>query len=275
MSNSGIGLAVIAYLHGCAKDEPQKVSFQILQKMRNFLIVFQITEQTKVVIKITDLLLNTIDILLDLQVGDTSRLEHIKKMILENKQLYASDQQYVQSLATSYNIGDQKKIDVTEQIKLINCRTCSSSIPESAKYCTLCGSRQNKDNQSIVKKLNSLTFVPKPKSYQSLAIIGALTAMIPVLFIVARLDPLLAAIEFDTGRDLSEIAGLFIALGIISSTLSIFAVIVTFVIKNPKKVGRILFFMAFAILASSVLIGVVGVVFILISSKNAYKKRHY
>ncbi|EPA06453.1 hypothetical protein BG20_I0477 [Candidatus Nitrosarchaeum limnium BG20] len=99
--------------------------------------------------------------------------------------------------------------------------------------------------------------------------------MIPVLFIVARLDPLLAAIEFDTGRDLSEIAGLFIALGIISSTLSIFTVIVTFVIKNPKKVGKILFFMAFAILASSVLIGVVGVVFILISSKNAYKKRHY
>ncbi|CAD6522144.1 conserved membrane hypothetical protein [metagenome] len=243
--------------------------------MRNFLIVFLITEQTKVVIKITDSLLDTIDILLDLQVGDTSRLEHIKKMILENKQLYVSDQQYVQSLAITYNIGDQKKIDNPEQAKLINCRTCSSSIPESANYCTLCGSRQNRDNQSIVKKFNPLTFIPKPKSYQYLAIIGALTAMIPVLFIVARLDPLLAAIEFDTGRDLSEIAGLFIALGIISSTLSIFAVIVTFVIKNPKKVGRVLFFMAFGILASSVLIGVVGVVFILISSKNAYKKRHY
>jgi len=243
--------------------------------MRNFLIVFLITEQTKVVIKITDSLLDTIDILLDLQVGDTSRLEHIKKMILENKQLYVSDQQYVQSLAITYNIGDQKKIDSPEQAKLINCRTCSSSIPESANYCTLCGSRQNRDNLSIVKKFNPLTFIPKPKSYQSLAIIGALTAMIPVLFIVARLDPLLAAIEFDTGRDLSEIAGLFIALGIISSTLSIFAVIVTFVIKNPKKVGRVLFFMAFGILASSVLIGVVGVVFILISSKNAYKKRHY
>lgn len=243
--------------------------------MRNFLIVFLITEQTKVVIKITDSLLDTIDILLDLQVGDTSRLEHIKKMILENKQLYVSDQQYVQSLAITYNIGDQKKIDSPEQVKLINCRTCSSSIPESANYCTLCGSRQNRDNQSIVKKFNPLTFIPKPKSYQSLAIIGALTAMIPVLFIVARLDPLLAAIEFDTGRDLSEIAGLFIALGIISSTLSIFAVIVTFLIKNPKKIGRVLFFMAFGILASSVLIGVVGVVFILISSKNAYKKRHY
>lgn len=243
--------------------------------MRNFLIVFLITEQTKVVIKITNSLLDTIDILLDLQVGDTSRLEHIKKMILENKQLYVSDQQYVQSLAITYNIGDQKKIDNPEQIKLINCRTCSSSIPESANYCTLCGSRQNRDNQSIVKKFNPLTFIPKPKSYQSLAIIGALTAMIPVLFIVARLDPLLAAIEFDTGRDLSEIAGLFIALGIISSTLSIFAVIVTFLIKNPKKIGRVLFFMAFGILASSVLIGVVGVVFILISSKNAYKKRHY
>lgn len=212
---------------------------------------------------------------MDLQVGDTSRLEHIKKMILENKQLYSSDQQYIQSLATTYKVDDQKKIDDSVQKKLINCRTCSSSIPETSKYCTFCGSKQDKNDQNNIKKFNPLTFIPKPRSYQTLAIIGAVMTMIPVLFIVARLDPLLVAIEFDTGRDLSDIAGLFIALGIISSTLSIFAVIVTFVVKNPKKVGRILFFMAFGILASSILIGIIGVVFILISSKNAYKKRHY
>jgi len=253
----------------------KKSASEFLQKMRNFLIVITIIKQTKVVIKFTDSFLETIDILLDLQVGDVSRLDHIKKMILENKKLYSSDQQYVQSLATTYNIDHQKEIVEPKQAKLINCRTCSTSILESAVFCPLCGTRQNGENYAIIKKINPLAIIPKPRSYQTLAIIGALTTMIPVLFIVARLDPLLAAIEFDTGRDMSNMAGLFMSLGVISSVLSVIVVIITIVVKNPKKIGRILFFMAFGILASSVLIGVVGVVFILISSKNAYKKRYY
>lgn len=225
-------------------------------------------------IKFTDSFLETVNILLDLQVGDTSRLEHIKKMILEDKALYTSDQQYVQSLAKSYNIEHQKPVN-EPQSKLVNCRTCSSSIPESAKYCPLCGTGQKSDGHSRVKKFNPLHLIPKPRSYQILAIIGALTAMIPVLFIVARMDPLLFAIEYDTGRDLSDIAGVFVSLGIISSVLSVIAVAITFVVKNPKKVGRILFFIAFAILLSSITIGIIGFIFILISSKNAYKKRYY
>jgi len=66
-----------------------------------------------------------------------------------------------------------------------------------------------------------------------------------------------------------------VSLGIISSALSIIAVVITFVVKNPKKVGRVLFFIAFAILLSSIGIGVIGFILILISSKNAYKKRYY
>jgi len=243
--------------------------------MRNFLIVIAITELTKVVIKFTDSFLETINILLDLQVGDTSRLEHIKKMILDDKPLYRSDQQYIQSLSITYNIDYQKKPIVEEQSKMINCRTCSSSIPESAKYCPLCGTGQKRKEYHMAKKINPLHLIPKLRSYQILTIVGALTAMIPILFIVARMDPLLLAIEYETGRDISGMAGVFVSLGAISSALSIIAVTITFVIKNPKKIGRSLFFISFAILLSSISIGVVGFIIILIASKNAYNKRHY
>lgn len=229
-------------------------------------------------IKVTDSFLDTVDILLNLEVGDTSRLEHVKKMILEDKPLYSSDKQYVNSLATTY-IANYQTESGTEQQELINCRNCSTRIPRSAKFCTLCGTRQkreyNHDMIKIVKKYNPLQIIPRPNSYQTLTIVGGLTTMIPVLFILARLDPLLDAINYETGRDISSLAGVFIFLGIISSILSVMSIGVTFLVRNPKKVGRVLFFTAFAILITSILIGVVGFVFILIASNVAYKKRHY
>ena len=240
--------------------------------------MIRITEKPKVVIKITESFLDTVNILLNLQVGDLSRLEHIKRMILEKKPLYTSDEKYVENLASTY-IKDHQTEEI-EQPKLINCRNCSTSIAEDAKFCTLCGTRQertfkNYNMTKIVKRYNPIQFISVPNSYQNLAIIGGLMAMIPVLFIVARMEPLLDAINYETGSDLSGLATVFISLGIISSILSAIAIAITFLIKNPKKVGKMLFFIAFAILATSIMVGVVGFVVILISSNVAYKKRHY
>lgn len=237
-----------------------------------------IIEKLKVVIKITESFLETVNILLNLQVGDISRLEHIKRMILENKPLYTSDEKYVENLASTYIKDHQIKEAKTP--KLINCRNCSTSIIEDAKFCTLCGTRQERTFQNysitkIVKKYNPIQFLSKPNSYQSIAIIGGLMAIIPVLFIVARMEPLLYAINYETGRDISGLAPVFIALGIISTILSVVAIAITFLVKNPKKVGRMLFFIAFGVLGTSIMIGVVGFVVILISSNVAYKKRHY
>ena len=134
---------------------------------------------------------------------------------------------------------------------------------------------QNYNVTKIVKRYNPLQFISKPNSYQSLAIIGGLMAIIPVLFIVARIEPLLEAINYETGRDLSGLSAVFVSLGIISSILSVIAIAVTFIVKNLKRVRRMLFFIAFGILVTSVLIGIVGFVVILISSNVAYKKRHY
>ncbi|PJB96759.1 MAG: hypothetical protein CO079_09155, partial [Nitrosopumilales archaeon CG_4_9_14_0_8_um_filter_34_10] len=64
--------------------------------------MIRITEKPKVVIKITESFLDTVNILLNLQVGDLSRLEHIKRMILEKKPLYTSDEKYVENLAFTY-----------------------------------------------------------------------------------------------------------------------------------------------------------------------------
>ncbi len=234
-------------------------------------------------IKFINSFLDTVNILLNLQVGDVSRLEHVKRMILEDKPLYTSDQQYVENLAITY-IKDYKikKTDDVEQPKLlVNCRNCSTGIPKSAKYCSLCGTRQNREYSNkyniskIAKKYNPIHLINKPKSYQTLAIIGGLAAMLPILFIVARMDPLLLAINYETGRDISGLADIFIFLGILSSILSGIAIVITFLIKNPKKVGRILFFIAFVILITSILVGVAGFVFILFASNVAYKKRYY
>ena len=240
--------------------------------------MIRITEKPKVVIKITESFLETINILLNLQVGDISRLEHVKRMILENKPLYTSDEKYVKNLAETY-IKDHQ-IEIDELPKLINCRNCSTSITEDAKFCTLCGTRQerifeNYNVAKIVKKYNPVQFLSRPNSYQSIAIIGGLLAIIPTLFIVARIEPLLDAINYETGRDLTGLMSIFISLGIISSILSVIAIAITFLIKNPKKVGKILFFIAFAILGTSILVGIVGFVVMLISSNVAYKKRHY
>jgi hypothetical protein len=230
------------------------------------------------VIKFPNSILDNVNILLNLQVGDISRLEHVKKMILEDKPLYSSDKQYVENLASMYINDNQEKTKLDEPV-LVNCRNCSTAIPRFAKFCTLCGTRQKREYSNIditrIVKYNPIHLIPKPNSYQTLAIVGGLAAIIPILFIMARMDPLLEAINYDTGMDLSERAGIFLFLGSLSSILSMIAIAITFVIKNPKKVGRILFFMAFAILASSILIGIVGFIFILFASNVAYKKRGY
>ncbi len=230
-------------------------------------------------IKFTDSFLDTVNNLLNLEVGDTSRLEHVRNMILEDKPLYTSDKQYVQNLAVTYIKDYQTETDVKQPRLLVNCRNCSTSIPKSAKYCTLCGTKQKREqgNYNITKiaRYNQMHWISRPNSYQTLAIIGGLAAMLPVLFIVARMDPLILAINYEMGSDISGLTGVFIFLGMLSSVLSAIAIAITFVIKNPKKVGRILFFIAFGILITSMLVGVLGFVFILLASNVAYKKRHY
>jgi len=99
--------------------------------------------------------------------------------------------------------------------------------------------------------------------------------MIPILIAISNMDLILEIIDFYTGRDLSGFVGGFRALGIISTGLCFFAIVISFVIKKSKRVGRILFFLSFMILIFSLLVGIAGFVILLSASIMALKNRRY
>jgi hypothetical protein len=237
------------------------------------------------VIEITNTLLQKVEILLDLQVGDLSRLTHIRKMILDNKTLYTTDQQYIENLTNRYLKNNQnKESDNFEEIKHRDqCRNCKTDIPESSNYCPFCGMVQNRHalkkniflSRSINNRFNPLHYIGNLNSYQIISIIGGFAALLPILIAMTRIDDLVSSIEAYTGKDSSYLTSVFMLAGVISSMLSCIAIGITFVIKNPKRIARILFFIAFAILITSILVGIIGFVFILFASIFAFKKRRY
>jgi len=236
------------------------------------------------VIEITNSLLEQVDILLNMQVGDLIRLEYIKKMILDGKSLYSSDKQYVEHLSEKYihqeyqnpeSYAPQKKFES-------KCWNCEKLLDASVIYCPVCGVKQIKQSfdipsvsRSSSNKFKPLNLIGKIGSYQILAVIGGLASLIPILYAASRLDDILYSIGYYTDSDISGISGLFIFAGVVSSLLCFFVMAIPFVIKNSRKVGRILFFSSFAILITSILTGIVGFVIILIASLVAFKKRRY
>jgi uncharacterized membrane protein len=236
------------------------------------------------VIEFTNSLLEQVDILLHMQVGDLIRLEYIKKMILDGKPLYSSDKQYVEHLTQKYTNQDYQNIEsYTPQPKYDSkCWNCEKLLDSSVIYCPVCGVKQIKQSFEIPSvqhasnnNFNPMNLIGKIGSYQILAIIGGLAALIPILYAASRLDDILYSIGYYTDSDLSGITGIFIFAGVVSSLLCFFVMAVPFVIKNSRKVGRILFFASFAILVTSILTGIVGFVIILIASLVAFKKRRY
>lgn len=188
-----------------------------------------------------------------------------------------SDKQYVENLASIHIKESKPERDKDE---MTFCANCGTNVSDNARYCTLCGMKQGKEHREnitvqSIRKYNPLNSKLKPNSYQFLTIIAGLSVILPTLFIVARIEPLLIAIDYEIGRDMSNLTYVFIFLGILSSLLSCIAITVSFAIKNSRTVGRILFFLAFAIIITSIMVGIVGFVLFLFASKNAYKKRYY
>lgn len=226
-------------------------------------------------------LLEKIENLLDSNIGDSSRLEHIKKSIAENKKIYNSDIQYVEELETkrvTENSNKHRPDDLG-----ITCWKCGKGLVQSSKFCSFCGVRQDQKDSKFIQGLsrrvrqeyNPLKRVSNFQSYQVLAVIGGLAGIIPILIATSNLDRVLEIIEFYTGRDLSVFIDGFKVFGIISIGLCFFAVVVSFVIRKSKKVGRILFFLSFMILIFSLTVGIAGFAIILFAAITALKKRRY
>jgi len=229
-------------------------------------------------------LLEQIENLLNNNMGDSSRLEHIKKSITENKKIYNSDIQYVEELETKMTEKITKRPTEHHQDDFsILCWNCKKGLVQSSKFCSFCGVRQDQKDSKFIQCLsrqirqenNPLKIISNFHSYQILAIIGGLAGMIPILIATSNIDRILEIINFYTGRDLSGFVDGFRAFGIISIGLCFFAVVVSFVIKKSKKVGRILFFLSFMILFFSLMVGVAGFAIILFAAIMALKKRRY
>ena len=214
-------------------------------------------------------------------IGDVSRLTHIKNSIVEKKKVYNSDIEYVESLIDANFEKNEQPTNDLEKTTSFKCPKCGNTILQSSNFCSFCGIPQQKyfDAEVFSSRFSSRSFPFRfhfgVNSYQLLAIIGGLFALIPSLVAIYTIERILFSLESYTERDLSGFTNLFIAAGIATSVLCIFVIAISFLIKKPKKVGKILFFVSFAILIISLGVGVVGFTLILLAGIIALQRRHY
>lgn len=226
-------------------------------------------------------LLGKVELLINSGIGDVSRLTHIKNSIIEKKKMYNSDIQYVESLLDANFENNEQPINDAEKTSSFNCPKCGKTILQSSNYCSFCGIPQQKyfDAEVFSSRFRTGTFPFRfhiyVNSYQIIAILGGLAAMIPSLAAVYSIDKILFSLESYTGRDLSGFTNLFIAAGIVTSVLCIFVISISFIIQKPKKVGKILFFIAFPILIISLGVGIIGFALILLAGIMALQRRYY
>ncbi len=210
-----------------------------------------------------------------------NRLTHIKNSIFGQKTLYNSDIEYVESLFDANFEKNEQPTNDLEKSTSFNCPKCGNTILPTFNYCSFCGIPQQKyfDGEIFSSRFSSRSFPFRfhfsINSYQLVAILGGLAALIPSLAAVYSLDRILFSLESYTGRDLSGFSNLFTAAGITTGVLCIFVIVISFLIKKPKKVGKILFFIAFPILVISLGVGVVGFALILLAGIIALQRRHY
>ena len=114
-------------------------------------------------------LLDQVNILIKMQVGDPYRLEHIKLMLKQKRTVYGSDRAYLDHLIHDYieevktqkklskirgedpfeespetttevNIEDDEEEEEIVELEHIYCWKCGKSIPVNSKFCFDCGS---------------------------------------------------------------------------------------------------------------------------------------
>lgn len=89
-----------------------------------------------------------VNALLKLGVGDSYRLEHIKQAYVQNKTIWVTDENYLKRMREKYLIKHQSEIqsgaDVifeneSENKETIHCWKCGKKGPLGANFCMICG----------------------------------------------------------------------------------------------------------------------------------------
>jgi len=88
-----------------------------------------------------------VNALLKLDVGDPYRLEHIKQTFIQNKKIWITDENYLKNLREKYlvkNTADTQTDEIIfenepENTETIHCWKCGKKGPLGANFCMICG----------------------------------------------------------------------------------------------------------------------------------------
>ena len=87
-----------------------------------------------------------VNALLKLGVGDPYRLEHIKQAYIQDKVIWQSDRNYLQQMKEKYLTKHSdvqtgiEDLDDAENKELIHCWKCGKKVPLASNFCMICGS---------------------------------------------------------------------------------------------------------------------------------------
>jgi hypothetical protein len=110
-------------------------------------------------------IVDEVNALLKLDVGDPYRLEHIKQTFIQNKKIWITDENYLKNLREKYLVkhaSDTQTDEIVfenelENTETIHCWKCGKKGPLDANFCMLCGT-------SIFEVGANSQSIPEPKS---------------------------------------------------------------------------------------------------------------
>jgi len=89
-----------------------------------------------------------VNALLKLGVGDAYRLEHIKQAFVQNKNIWVTDENYLKRLREKYLVKQTSEENSNDEIvfenepdekETIHCWKCGKQVPLRANFCMICG----------------------------------------------------------------------------------------------------------------------------------------
>ena len=117
--------------------------------------------------------IDEVNALLKLDVGDPYRLEHIKQTFIQNKKIWITDENYLKNLRDKYLVKHTSDVPTDEIVfenepenkETIHCWKCGKKGPLGANFCMLCGSSlfevgANSQPVSESKSSSSFTSIP-------------------------------------------------------------------------------------------------------------------
>ena len=136
-------------------------------------------------------IVDDVNALLKLGVGDAYRLEHIKQAYIQNKTIWVTDEHYLQRMREKYltKLYFDSQTDIDENLEndsgskdTIHCWKCGKKSSLGANFCMICGSslfEVGASNQTVHEKTTNLKNTSKTNGLKIPIIIG-----IPVLILI-------------------------------------------------------------------------------------------